>query len=120
MATLCERLGGEEAIVSVVDKFYEYMLSDDRVSSFFKNTNMEKQRKAQAAFITMATGGPNHYQGADMKEAHAKFSIGHKEFDATWENLQKSLEDHKVKNELISEVKEVFYSVEEDVINKKE
>jgi hemoglobin len=49
---------------------------------------MEKQRKAQASFITLVTGGPNHYHGADMKAAHIKFKIGKKEFDATWKHLE--------------------------------
>lgn len=87
MATLFERLGGEAAISAVVDKFYDIMLKDERVLAFFKNTDMTKQRKQQKSFITMAVGGPNHYDGKDMKEAHAKFAIGKKEFDATWENL---------------------------------
>lgn len=74
--TLYERLGGQDAIKSVVDKFYVYMLDDNRVKEFFKNTDMNKQRKSQTDFITMATGGPNNYQGLDMKKAHEKMAIG--------------------------------------------
>lgn len=79
-----ERLGGHGAIKSVVDKFYVYMLDDKRVNEFFKNTNMENQRKKQVDFITMVTGGPNNYTGVDMKKAHEKMAIGHLEFDSTW------------------------------------
>ena len=75
--TLYERLGGEGAIKSVVDKFYVYMLDDARVKEFFKNTDMNKQRKRQADFITMVTGGPNKYDGMDMKKAHDNMKIGH-------------------------------------------
>jgi hemoglobin len=74
-------LGGEAAISAVVDKFYDFMLSDKVVSPFFDKTDMEKQRKRQKQFITMVTGGPNKYEGTDMKTAHAKFKIGKKEFD---------------------------------------
>ena len=45
--------------------------------------------------------------------------IGKKEFDATWMHLHDSLVFHKVSQELINEVKEIFYSVEEDVVNVK-
>lgn len=72
------------------------MLDDPVVKDFFKNTDMNKQRKRQAEFITMVTGGPNVYGGLDMVKAHEKMSIGHKEFDATWANLAKSLHDHHV------------------------
>lgn len=61
MATLYERLGGEGAISSVVDKFYVYMLADEITAPFFANTDMAKQRKSQKNFITMVTGGPNVY-----------------------------------------------------------
>lgn len=116
--SLCSRLGGEPAIKSVVDKFYVYMLEDPRVREFFKNTDMDKQRKSQTAFITMAFGGPNNYHGQDMKTAHKNMGIGHLEYDATWENLVKSLKDHNVPENLIEEAKEVFYSVEEDIVEK--
>lgn len=53
----------------------------------------------------MVTGGPNHYDGADMKAAHKGMKIGKMEFDATWENLVKSLHDHKVSENLIEELK---------------
>ncbi len=102
MQTLCEKVGGQDAIGAVVDKFYDYMLEDPVVRDYFKNTDMEKQRKQQKAFITMATGGPNHYEGKDMKEAHAKFPIGQTEFDATWNNLQKALQYYAVKEEIIA------------------
>lgn len=78
MTTLYEKLGGEPAISSVVDKFYEYMLSDQITAPFFANTDMSKQRASQKAFITMVTGGPNNYHGADMKKAHAKMNISMK------------------------------------------
>lgn len=103
----------------MVDKFYVYMLDDARVKEYFKNTDMNKQRKRQTDFITMATGGPNHYEGVDMKKAHLNMKIGHKEFDATWENLQKALHDFKVAEPLIQELKDIFYSVEEDIIEVK-
>jgi hemoglobin len=52
------------------------MLDDKRVNEFFKNTDMNKQRKRQTDFITLVTGGPNNYEGVDMKKAHEKFKIG--------------------------------------------
>lgn len=62
---------------------------------------MEKQTQSQINFITMVTGGPNNYTGMDMKAAHAKFAIGKVHFDATWENLSKSLADHSVGGDLV-------------------
>jgi len=71
-------------------------------------------------FIGMICGGPNNYQGADMKKAHQGMNIGKKEYDATWDNLKKSLDDHKVPEELIKELYDAFYSLTEDICEKKE
>jgi hemoglobin len=116
MMSLYERLGGEEAISAVVDKFYEFMLSDDITSPFFAKTDMKRQRQMQKNFITMVSGGPNNYMGTDMKTAHAKFKIGKKEFDETWNNLEKSLNFFCVPQPEQDELKAVFYSVEADCI----
>jgi hemoglobin len=118
--TLYERLGGEAAINAVVDKFYEFMLVDPVTAPFFDKTDMKKQASRQKQFITMVTGGPNKYEGADMKTAHLKFKIGKKEFDETWHNLVKSLNFFKVSQSNIDELKTVFYSVYDDVVNVKE
>ena len=81
------------------------MLEDDRVKEFFKNTDMNKQRERQKQFITLVCGGPNKYEGKDMKEAHAKFAIGKMEFDATWENLESALAAFNVNKDYVAELK---------------
>lgn len=85
--TLYERLGGQAAISAVVNKFYYFMLKDTRVSHFFATTDMKKQIERQTQFITLVTGGPNKYEGTDMKAAHCKLKIVQGDFDVTWENL---------------------------------
>ena len=117
MATLYEKLGGEGAISSVVEKFYVYMLADEVTAPFFANTDMTTQKQSQKNFITLVTGGPNVYTGTDMKKAHEKMKIAKPAFDETWNNLLKSLNDHNVPQNLTEELKEVFYSVEPDVVN---
>lgn len=115
--TLFERLGGEGAISAVVDKFYELMLDDERVSRFYQGINVGLLRCRQKQFITLVTGGPNHYEGTDMKTAHCKMKICEEDFDITWENLEKAMKHFNVAVELIEEVKEIFYSVQEEIVN---
>ena len=104
MATLFDRLGGEAAIGAVVDQFYVYMLADPVVKHFFETTDMKKQASRQKQFITLVTGGPNKYEGLDMKAAHEKMKIDQKAFDATWNNLNKALADFKVPEKEVSEL----------------
>ena len=71
MKSLYEQLGGAEGMETAVEVFYRKMLSDERVAHFFDGVDMDRQMAKQAAFLTMVTGGPNHYTGRDMKAAHA-------------------------------------------------
>ena len=114
---LYDRLGGPAAINAVVDRFYEYMLTDSIVKHFFETTDMKKQAERQKQFITLVTGGPNEYQGASMKDAHANLKINQEAFDATWNNLKKALNDFKVPEKELGEVKDIFYSVQGDIVN---
>ena len=92
------------------------MMEDPKVNFYFVNTNMDKQKESQIEFISMVTGGPANYRGKDMKTAHCPYKIGHLEFDVTWQNLQKAFRYFKVDPSLVNEVKEIFYSVESDIV----
>ena len=87
------------------------MMADVSVSAFFSNTDMSKQVSRMKQFITLVTGGPNNYEGADMKTAHAKLNISKKEFDQTWHNLHSALSFFKVPQAEVDELKGIFYSV---------
>ena len=77
---------------------------------------MLKQCAQQQAFIIMVTGGPANYEGRNMKSAHCKLNINKEEFDITWNHLKASLEHFQVEQSMISEVKDIFYSVEGEIV----
>ena len=65
------QIGGADAVEKAVDIFYRKVLSDDLISSFFDDTDMDAQRNKQKSFLTMVLGGPNEYTGKDLRTAHA-------------------------------------------------
>ena len=65
----------------------------------------------------MVTGGPLNYNGKDMKKAHCPYKIGILEFNITWHHLESALKHFSVLYLLIQEVKDIFYSVEPDIVN---
>ncbi|TMV48644.1 group 1 truncated hemoglobin [Paenibacillus mesophilus] len=90
--SLYEKVGGEEAISKVVDYFYdELVLKDETVNHFFKNTDMDKQRRHQTKFISFALGGPNQYSGNSMAKAHNGMNIQPEHFDAIVKHLHDAL-----------------------------
>jgi hemoglobin len=123
MATLFEQLGGTEAVNLAVDKFYERVLSDDRIKHFFANTDMVKQRAHQKAFLTYAFGGTDKYSGSDMRQAHkhlvAQQGLNHEHFDAVAEDLMLTLEEMGVSEELRAQVAAIAAAPQhkKDVLN---
>lgn len=89
--TLYERLGGRDAISSVVDDFYDRMLDDERVAGFFEDVDMRAQRAHQTQFLSYATGGPVEYTGADMREAHEDLDITDEDYDIVGRHLDAAL-----------------------------
>ncbi|MCT7952871.1 group 1 truncated hemoglobin [Ancylothrix sp. C2] len=108
MSTLYEKLGGAQAVKLAVDNFYDRVLQDDRVKHFFDGMDMVKQKGHQRAFLTYAFGGAPQYDGRAMREAHKQLveeqGLKGEHFDAIAENLQLTLQDLGIAEELISEV----------------
>ncbi|QPK63347.1 group 1 truncated hemoglobin [Methylomonas sp. LL1] len=121
-STLYEQLGGEAAVNAAVDIFYRKVLSDHRINRFFDNTNIEKQAAKQKAFLTMAFGGPNNYNGADMRQAHAhlvkNLGLDDSHFDAVMEHLTGTLAELNVPQNLIDQVAAIAESTRNDVLGR--
>ena len=118
MSTLYERLGGEAAVNAAVDAFYEKVLADDRINSFFDGLDMVAQANKQKAFLTMVFGGPNNYTGRDMREGHKHLGLTDEHFDAVVENLGATLKELGVGDDDISEVAALAETTRDDVLNR--
>ncbi len=119
--SLYEKLGGEAAVNAAVDIFYRKVLSDDRISSFFEDVDMEKQAAKQKAFLTMAFGGPHNYSGLDMRSGHAHLverGLNDTHVDAVIENLAATLRDLGVQEALINQVAAIAESTRNDVLGR--
>ncbi|MZQ84144.1 group 1 truncated hemoglobin [Paenibacillus sp. 5J-6] len=116
--TLYEKVGGAPAIAKVVDYFYELILADDTVNEFFKNTDMEKQRKHQTKFISFALGGPNQYSGLSMARAHKGMNLQPVHFNAVANHLSEALAHFDVPKSDIDQVITHVASLKDDILNK--
>jgi hemoglobin len=119
--SLYERLGGADAVNAAVDIFYRKVLSDDRVSPFFDNVDMDAQIAKQKGFLTMAFGGPNKYTGLDMRTGHKRLvarGLNDSHVDAIVELLGATLKELGVADADIAEVAAIANSVRDDVLNR--
>ncbi len=119
--SLYEQIGGEPAMAAAVELFYRKVLSDDRISHFFEDVDMERQSAKQKAFLTMVCGGPSAYSGKDMRKGHAhlvKQGLNDTHFNAVAENLAATLTELGVAKPLVEQVLAIAESARADVLNR--
>jgi hemoglobin len=93
---LYDRLGGQRAIVAVVDDFIARVAADSRIKMRFANTDIAQLKLLLVEFVCMATGGPCKYTGRDMETSHAGMEVVDEEFTALVEDLAATLDKFKV------------------------
>ena len=96
MASLYERLGGLEAITSVVDSIVARCAGDDRINGKFERTDVPRLKKMLVDQVCEATGGPCTYIGRDMQRTHDGMGVTAGEFDALVEDLVATLDEFEV------------------------
>jgi hemoglobin len=136
---LYDRLGGDAGIKLIVEDFVPRMLADPRVNferkgvtyggwGIHRNRSMEWKPDALAIeqlkkhfvqSIAVATGGPSHYDGKEMKQAHANLHIANAEFDAAMGDLKASLDKLEIPNREQKELLAVVESVRPQVVEER-
>jgi hemoglobin len=119
--SLYDQLGGEAAVDAAVDVFYRKVLSDDRISRFFDDIDMDEQIAKQKGFLTMVFGGPVAYTGKDMRNGHARLverGLNDSHVDVVIELLGESLREVGAPEHLVAKVAAIAESARADVLNR--
>ena len=117
--SLYERIGGENAVAATVVKLYAKILDDPLLAPFFENTDVNVLRRSQAAFVTVAFGGPNHYTGQSMRRAHAasvEKGLNSNHFNAVAGHLKTAMQELNVAPDLIEEALAIVETTRSDVL----
>jgi hemoglobin len=101
-ASLYERLGGVYNIATVVDDFIDRIMADPRLNANSK-VNAAHHRVPPAGFkymvtemVCWATGGPQHYSGQSMADAHRHLEISSREWEAFMDDFGQTLDKFQV------------------------
>lgn len=119
MESLFDRLGGEHGVLAAVQLFYERVMADPSLEPFFRDIDVPKQVRKQAAFLTMAFGGSTRYDGHDLRSAHVRLvkqGLSDVHFDAVGQHLAAALAELDVQAELIAEVLALVETTRDDVL----
>jgi hemoglobin len=91
-SSIYDRIGGEPGIERLVDSFYERVLADAELKSYFEHAPMDKLRSMQREFFAAAAGGPIAYTGRPLRQVHRPLAISRREFQRFTEHLIETLE----------------------------
>lgn len=117
--SLYDRLGGKEAITSVVDTFVANVGGDRRINGYFAGTDLGKLKMHLVNQICSASGGPCTYTGRTMKQTHAGMGVTDAAFNALVEDLISALDHHKVGKTEKEELLGVLAPMKSDIVEKK-
>ena len=116
--TIYDAIGGEDALIKVVDDFYVRVLGDPALAGFFAGANMTRLKGRQAEFFAAALGGPHTYTGASMRDAHRGRGIGQEHFDLVAGHLTESLRAAGVPAGLVAQIIGAIAPLAPDIVSR--
>ena len=106
-ASLFERVGGQNTIDSLIDKFFDKVLIDERVKVFFEGIDTERLRNKEKSYWAFTLGGESQYTGKTLGEAHRGLldkGLDGKHFEAMIEIFSATLDEMDIPDELAREI----------------
>jgi hemoglobin len=116
--SIYEAIGGEAALVAVVDDFYVRVLADPQLAGFFAGTNMTRLKGMQVEFFAAALGGPQVYQGSGMRQVHAGRGISQADFDKVAVHLTDALAAAGVPAETIGQIAAAITPLADEIVSR--
>jgi len=119
--TLCKKLGGGDAISSVVKSFLTKMRTDDagKLGRFWLHRGddgVAREEQLIVDFVQSATGCDRLYVGRDMVVAHRGMKLSAKDWGRTVDFLRATLDEFKVPAELQTEVVDLVGSTRSQIV----
>jgi hemoglobin len=113
-----ETIGGEDALVAVVDDFYDRVVADPQLAPFFAGIGMKQLKGKQVEFFAQALGGPQVYQGQSMRQAHYGRGITQADFDKVAYHLTSSLVGAGVPGDLVAQIIGSIAPLADDIVSR--
>ena len=122
-ATLYERLGGEEGIITIVDDVVEAHMNNPEVSARFlpykeRPEHLAQVKKHTVNFFCAGSGGPQQYGGRDMTTTHRGMNINATEYMHVIDDVMGVLDKHNKSEETKKDVLAIFYSLKGQIMGK--
>jgi len=112
-----DEIGGPGAVKAAVAVFYQRVLDDPDLRTWFADVDLQRLKAHQRAFLSHALGGPDLFAGRSMAEAHAGLAITDDAFQAVVEHLVITLHDLGISPEQLDRVRSTVEALRDDVVS---
>ncbi|HVK32874.1 MAG TPA: group 1 truncated hemoglobin [Burkholderiaceae bacterium] len=114
--SLYQRLGGAERIAVIVDDLVDRHAVNPVLAPRFRGKDLARLKALATQFFCMGSGGPQAYEGRDLRTAHAGMNINEQELVATIDDAVAALQGHGVGAGEVNEVVAILYSLKGEVL----
>lgn len=95
---------GNRVTTATTEILYDRILADPQLAPFFEGVDIDRLREHMSDILSMIIGGPDLYQGRDLKEAHAAYKIRMDDFNRVAAHLAASLSIAGVEDEDVTKI----------------
>ena len=110
------RLGGADRIAAVVDEALDRHAANALLAPRFRGKDLPRLKQLGTQFFCAGSGGPQHYEGRDMRASHAGMNINEQEYIAVIDDIVAALQGQGIGPVEVNEVIGILYSLKGDVV----
>lgn len=114
--TLYQRLGGAERIAAIVDNAIDRHAVNPLLAPRFRGKDLPRLKAVGTQFFCAGAGGPQAYEGRDLRTAHAGMNISEQEYVAAIDDIVAAMNDHGIAPAEVNEVVGILYALKGDVL----
>jgi hemoglobin len=116
-STIYDEIGGAPAVTAVVEGFYQRLVADPELTSYFEGRDMARLKAHQRALVTVALGGTSEeYNGKMMHPAHEGLAITDEAFDKVLDHLAAVLTGAGVAEVTTAKIMAILQPLRTDVV----
>ena len=105
-----------DGVAAIACDIVDCHMVNPEINAHFVNTDEAAIKKLVVDFFYLGTGGPNQYEGRDMKSAHLGMNINERELIAVLDDALKALDAAGVDQVSRNEVLAIFYSFKDEIL----
>lgn len=114
--TLYQRLGGAERIAVIIEDSIDRHAVNPVLAPRFRGKDLPRLKQLGMQFFCAGAGGPQEYEGRDLRAVHAGMNISEQELIAVIDDIVAAMNVHGVGSTEVNEVVGILYSLKGEVV----